>query len=495
MRININDFGHELYEFTKKSHKGMSEEVLRNQLKDLFKRHGIDDSNFALISVAVSGNGTGVETEAKNSTTYIGKIAKKLFEKEERIAYREKFGKDPETPEDLKKTKREKPFISLDAHKISKFSSRTDIEAYITRQLAEQNRDGLDFSELRNKTVTQYIQNEFNMPVDLSSIEGKPLVSGLADSIMAKQSGERQAQNAMMSESQKQALDKETISMDISEEQIFNAQNEMLKGVNHEHTHSVIEPEKPKDKSNINEAETAKKSVQKVIKQDEEEFDVSEIGEGTGDINYFVGYDKAGVNKLFANKPKEFIAAFEEFVKRFNNLMNKLLNQDLAEQTVDQIQNDIDPEFLKFAALCNNYGAEGAQIQNLCRGMISIFNATCDAEREGKDLNGLKLKANLETTQALDFTDRDGLRREDTNTNEKESGTPVLVKAIDNAVGTKSLIAEDALTEEDQREIDMFGITGILTHSAMEMFRREPEYELLQSMNVFGLSKDDGTSV
>ena len=225
MRININDFGHELYEFTKKSHKDVSEEVLRNQLKDLFKRHGIDDSNFALISVAVSGNGTGVETEAKNSTTYIGKIAKKLFEKEERIAYREKFGKDPETPEDLKKTKREKPFISLDAHKISKFSSRTDIEAYITRQLAEQNRDGLDFSELRNKTVTQYIQNEFNMPVDLSSIEGKPLVSGLADSIMAKQSGERQAQNAMMSESQKQALDKETISMDISEEQIFNARD------------------------------------------------------------------------------------------------------------------------------------------------------------------------------------------------------------------------------------------------------------------------------
>ena len=50
----------------------MSEESLRNQLKELFTKHGIDDSNFALISVAVSGN--GVETEAKNSTTYIGKI-------------------------------------------------------------------------------------------------------------------------------------------------------------------------------------------------------------------------------------------------------------------------------------------------------------------------------------------------------------------------------------------------------------------------------------
>lgn len=496
MRININDFGHELYEFSKKSHKGMSEEALINQLKDLFKKHRIDDSNFALISVAVSGNGIGVETEAKNTTTYISKISKKLIEKEEKIAYREKFGKDPETPEDLKKTKREKPAIYLDVNKLEKLTSRIDIESYITNQLANQNKDGLNFSELRNQTVTQHIQNEFSMSsIDLSSLEGKPLVAGLADSIMSKQSGERQIQNSMMSESEKQAFDKETISMDISDQQVFDAQKEMLKGVYHEPTHSVIENEKPKDKSNINEAETAKKSVQKVVKQDEEEFDVSQIGEGTGDINYFVGYDKEGVNRLFANKSKEFISAFEDFVNRFNKLMNRLLNQDLGEQTVDQIQNDIDPEFLKFAALCNNYGAEGVQIQNLCRGMIAIFNKTCDAEREGKDLNGLKLKANLETTQALDYTDRDGLRREDANTNEKGSSAPTLIKAIDNAVGTKGLINEDALTEEDQREIDMFGITGILTHSAMELFRREPEYELLQSMNVFGLSKDDGTSV
>ncbi len=488
MRININDFGHDLTEFIRKSHRSIPEETLKEQLKDLFIKHRIDDSNFALISVAVSG--TGVETESKNTTTYIGKIAKNIVKREERQEYREKFGKEPESEEEVKKIKKEKPSIVLDMHKLSKLTSQTDIKSYITNQLANQNSEGLNFSELGSKTVTSHTQNEFNMPINLSELEGQPLVDGLVKNIYEKQSGERQIQNAMMTESEKQALDKETISMDISEQQVLDAQNEMLKGVYHEPTHSVIENEKQKDKSNINEAETAKKSVQKVVKQDEEEFDVSEIGEGTSDINYFVGYDKEGVSKLFAGKSKDLIDAFKDFVNRFNKLMNKLLNQDLGEKTVDDIQNDINPEFLKFAALCNNYGAEGAQMQNLCRGMIAIFDKTCDAEREGKSLDGLKLKANLETTQALDHTDRDGLRREDPSQGERSK--PTLISTIDRSVGSKGLINEDALTEEDQREIAMFGITGILTHSAMEMFRREPEYELLQSMNVFGLSKDDG---
>lgn len=487
MRININDFGHDLYEFSKKSHRDMSEESLRNQLKELFTKHGIDDSNFALISVAVSGN--GVETEAKNTTTYIGKIAKKLFEKEERIKYRERFGKDPESPEDVKKINREKPFISLDAHKISKLSSRTDIEAYITKQLAQQNRDGLDFSELRNKTVTQYIQNEFNMPIDLSSIEGKPLVSGLADSIMAKQSSEKQTQSEKMTESEKQALDNEIYGNDLDDAAVVNAQKEINKN---SESSSESKPEQSTPKRD--ETESVKKAVKnQTSAEPEEEFDVSEVGEGTGDINYFVGYDKEGVNKLFAGKSEKFIQAFKDFVNRFNKLMNRLLNQDLGEQTVDDLQNDINPEFLNFANMCSEYGAEGAQIQNLCRGMIAIFNRTCDAEREGKDINGLKLKANLESTQALDYTDRDGLRREQTTKDEK--GLPTIDRAINNSFGTKSLIEEDALTAEDKREIDLFGITGILTHSAMELFRREPEYELLQSMNVFGLSKDDGAPV
>lgn len=487
MRININDFGHDLYEFSKKSHRDMSEESLRNQLKELFTKHGIDDSNFALISVAVSGN--GVETEAKNTTTYIGKIAKKLFEKEERIKYRERFGKDPESPEDVKKINREKPFISLDAHKISKLSSRTDIEAYITKQLAQQNRDGLDFSELRNKTVTQYIQNEFNMPIDLSSIEGKPLVSGLADSIMAKQSSEKQTQSEKMTESEKQALDNEIYGNDLDDAAVVNAQKEINKN---SESSSESKPEQSTQKRD--EKESAKKAVKnQTSAEPEEEFDVSEVGEGTGDINYFVGYDKEGVNKLFAGKSEKFIQAFKDFVNRFNKLMNRLLNQDLGEQTVDDLQNDINPEFLNIANMCSEYGAEGAQIQNLCRGMIAIFNRTCDAEREGKDINGLKLKANLESTQALDYTDRDGLRREQTTKDEK--GLPKIDRAINNSFGTKSLIEEDALTAEDKREIDLFGITGILTHSAMELFRREPEYELLQNMNVFGLSKDDGAPV
>jgi hypothetical protein len=329
------------------------------------------------------------------------------------------------------------------------------------------------------------------MPIDLSSIEGKPLVSGLADSIMAKQSSEKQMQNSMMTESGKQALDNEIFGRDLDEATIVKAQNEMLKPKLHEQTHTSAENEKPKE--TINEELTAKQSVKKAIKQDEEEFDVSEIGEGTGDINYFVGYDKEGVNRLFAGKPDKFIQAFKDFVNRFNKLMNKLLNQDLGEQTVDDLQNDINPEFLNFANMCSEYGAEGAQIQNLCRGVIAIFNRTCDAEREGKNINGLKLKANLEATQALDYTDRDGLRREQTTKDEK--GTPTIDRAINNSFGTKSLIEEDALTEADKREIDLFGITGILTHSAMELFRREPEYELLQNMNIFGLSKDDGTPV
>ena len=482
MRININDFGHELYDFVKKSHREESVESMRNQLKDLFAKHGIDDSNFALISVAVSGN--GVETEAKNTSTYIDKISKKLFEKEERIKYREMYGKDPESQEDVKKIKKPKPSIVLDMHKLSKLTSKTEIKTYINFQLANQNKDGLNFSELATKTVTSHTQNEFNMPVNLGELEGQPLVDGLVENIYSKRPVEMQNQGSRMSDSERQSLDKNTSTMDIEETAVVEAQKEMNKEMGRDSENKTPE-QKPK---NLSEDEIAKKSVQKTINQDEDEFDITKIGEGSADINYFVGYDKEAVGKLFAGKPQKFIDLFKDFVARFNKLMNRLLNQDLGEQTVDQIQNDIDPEFLKFAAECSNYGAEGAQIQNLCRGMIAIFNRTCDMEREGKDINGLKLKAQLESTQALDHTDRDGLRREST---EKDgSGKPSIIKAIDNSVGSNGLI-EDALTEEDQREIDLFGITGILTHSAMELFRREPEYELLQNLNMLGLSRDD----
>lgn len=469
---------------------GKSKNEIKTIIKGVIDQEKITNSDLLLVGLAVSYN-EGTSSLELGVDAYAEALASEKYQK------KEKFFEE-------KKQRASSVFTVIVDKERLKNSSKEQIAEYaetlINTEFPENVRD-MPVSNITNLNI----DFKENLPSGVSLREALPVFLNKSKVMLIEQEKSNKTitqknQIDTLPEQQKQSsrdvFDAALKNMIENDNVAKEQQNESnIKAIYHEPTHSVIENEKPKDKSNINEAETAKKSVQKVVKQDEEEFDVSEVGEGTSNINYFVGYDKEGVNRLFSNKPKKFIKSFKTFIDRFNELMNKMLNQDLGEKTVDDLQNDLKKEFDDFSALCSNYGAEGVQIQNLCRGVVSIYEKVCDAEREGKNLDGLKLKANLETTQALDFTDRDGLRREDANTSEKGSSAPTLIKAIDNAVGTKGLINEDALTEEDQREIDMFGITGILTHSAMELFRREPEYKRLQSMNVFGLSKDDGTSV
>ena len=447
-----------------------TKEDLKSYFKKTMAANAIDDEKLKFVGLAFSFDEGSAYLES-GLDAYCTHLADINFKKQEK-----KEDEKPKAPY----------FIQFDKEVLKSLKTKEAIKNYASQCIGQAiadsgNKEG-DPEKLLNNLVSNYQNVNVEYGIQLSS--DSTLKDALTDCLVV-------SQKELLSQELKESEQKPQRRSDILSVDLQNLIDENDRK-NPEMKPLVNELDrKVEQKPHIEEAkENRIKQDQK--NNDELTIDISEIGEGSSNINYFVGYDKDGVNKLFDNKPKEFIDAFESFVNRFNELMNKLLNQDLNEQTVDQIQNDIDPEFLKFAALCNNYGAEGVQIQNLCRGMISILNSTCDAEKEGKNIDGLKLKSNLETTQALDFTDRDGLRREDGPAeNNRESNKPVLTQSIERSFGVKSLIAEDALTPEDQQEIAMFGITDILTHSAMEMFRKTAEYELLQSMNVFGLSKDD----
>ena len=80
MNVNVNGFAHELFKYTGAKHPNTSKETMQSDIKNIFDRFGINDSNFTIITLALGGSDVAV----KSASAYIKKIATKLFEKEER---------------------------------------------------------------------------------------------------------------------------------------------------------------------------------------------------------------------------------------------------------------------------------------------------------------------------------------------------------------------------------------------------------------------------
>ena len=196
LKISINDFDEKLSAFISQSHRGISVESMRASLKEIFDTQGVKDSNFALVSLAVRDN--GLHVEANNTTSYIDKTAKALQKKEERIIYREKFGTDPQSEEDLKKAKEPAPIFYLNLRGLSELTSVVKIKSLIVNALAEQG-----FADLAYKPVTSYTHNEIGSPIDLSNITGKPLAEGLAEMIVKGKPEAERTEDARLTESEK----------------------------------------------------------------------------------------------------------------------------------------------------------------------------------------------------------------------------------------------------------------------------------------------------
>ena len=177
--ININGFGERLSQFINQSHRDVSQESLKASLNEIFKSEGIDNSNFALIVLAIKENGVSVETNDANS--YISKASQSLIKKEDRKKFREKYHREPEHEEDLKKADNPKISIFIDKHKLKLLESLAKIMEAIAEILAS-----YGLSEYAQKPITSFTKYDLDLPVKIDGLEGKTLVEGLAEMISSE---------------------------------------------------------------------------------------------------------------------------------------------------------------------------------------------------------------------------------------------------------------------------------------------------------------------
>lgn len=245
----------------------------------------------------------------------------------------------------------QKFYLSLNVEKLSKLS-KIELKGYLQRKLSQ---EGFP-SEHFNTPINMKLLNKLETPIDLSEYQGVPLIDG--------------AVNFIKSQEKKSS----------------------------EVTKNDSEPEFQSEKNPEND--------------DSESIEerVSNIGEGSGKINYFVGYKKDDVARLFAKKP-DLLEKFECFVEMYNYLMNLYTLSKLDKQQAIDIHDDILPHYFELANACSSFGGEGSQIKNLCDGMIKILEDAYTSEINGVDLDPLKTKQTVEK-MGISHEDDDGINKD-----------------------------------------------------------------------------------
>ena len=181
---DIGGFGEVLTEFIKKSHANEDLETIKNGLKAIFKSFDVNDSDLAKFSLTINNsNETSVET--KNVSSYIDKISKKIFEREERKKKQSdqtndnnKDSKDENHKNENGKKKNKPKFnLSFDLSSIGS-ASPEDLEKYFESILIKK---GFEKEDL-NKTGSGLNILDFNdKAMDLNVSPDIPFVEQLVE--------------------------------------------------------------------------------------------------------------------------------------------------------------------------------------------------------------------------------------------------------------------------------------------------------------------------
>ncbi len=181
---DINGFGEDLTKFAKKSHTNEDLETIKNGLKAIFKKFDVNDSDLAKFSLTINNsNETSVET--KNVSSYIDKISKKIFEREEhkkkqsdQTNNNNKDSKDENHKNENGKKKNKPKFnLSFDLSSIGS-ASPEDLEKYFESILIKK---GFEKEDL-NKTGSGLNILDFNdRAMDLNVSPDIPFVEQLVE--------------------------------------------------------------------------------------------------------------------------------------------------------------------------------------------------------------------------------------------------------------------------------------------------------------------------
>lgn len=255
----------------------------------------------------------------------------------------------------------------------------------------------------------------------------------------------------------------------------------------------LLESEKNSNSPKI--AETAKKlspDQYNLLLQEVKES-LKAACEGTSNINLAGGFDIDKVAPLFVGKDN-LLSSFENFLKSYNEIMNKIENNILDENQITDIQDDIEPYFEDVANAASSLGEDGTKIVNLCKGLKSRINHACERERENGDNNILQDQAAFDNSidEKLDANDNDGQVVNCGHTEgEHHGGGSTVSGAIDSVVGTSGVASD--LTPDILEKIKAWGVEGIRTMADWIEFKNSDEFDMIQSMQsmTFGRRDDD----
>ena len=138
MNVDINAFGGKLFNFTRTPHPNAALSEIKNGLKKIFEEYGVNDSNFNLIGIAVSGSSMGVTN--KNVSTYIDKISRKIVKnnsKEQNLSEEDKRKKQEEKEQQETQEKGAKFKFSVSSEDVRNLSSKELAQKMINKMILQ----------------------------------------------------------------------------------------------------------------------------------------------------------------------------------------------------------------------------------------------------------------------------------------------------------------------------------------------------------------------
>lgn len=82
MNANINGFCNSISKYIKSSHSNKSLDALKNEINEIFKEHGVNDSNFSLISLAIKDD--NIEFSSTSCLKFTNNLADKIYKNEQK---------------------------------------------------------------------------------------------------------------------------------------------------------------------------------------------------------------------------------------------------------------------------------------------------------------------------------------------------------------------------------------------------------------------------
>ncbi len=378
----------------------ISPEPIKSKLKQIFLSNKMNDSNVALISVAIDGqslNGKPLSVYSTTMSSFVESYSKKIFESAKN-ELAERRGEEKQAPENTP-AKRKIPnaeFLLLDIKKLSDIgkASPTALKGATSKFLSQ--------NAIENVIIT----NENMKNYDFSAFGVEPTPGMTIGECLLECS-----KNHISSTSSKQA-------------------------------------QKSEEKS-------SKDDVLATLEEKD-----------NGNINYFVGYNKQEVSKLFKNK-EDLVKKFACFVEMYNYLMNLFVNHNLDKDLAKDIHNDILPFYFTMATACSSYGGEGSQIKNLCDGMMNILDDAFKAEMNGENLNPTQTKQNIEK-MGISTKDDDGI----TNDCISLSDTPNASQMFDDGGSVKNGISAVRKAVDIQLEAEYCMSADMIDSTIQELRER-----------------------